>query len=212
MGLRERTLSGAMLERVSARTVERRVRAVDGRGVPPPRARLRRPRRRTPVRALGRTLERRARRRRSRGRVPPAPHTLAALTIALVAAPAAHASELAPGLSRTDMRSIVTLAGTHWPKLSCKGLSVYTMPGARMKGLRAAPALGRSCTVLLNRDVRLTATGWCRALERVFARMNRGRASSAWPYDCTIAVGPTPATPKLLTVPGVTPERDPAGL
>jgi hypothetical protein len=132
---------------------------------------------------------------------------LAALTIGLVAAPAANASELVPGLSRTDMRSIVTLAGTHWPKLSCKGLSVYTMPAARMKGLRAAPALGRSCTVLLNRDARLTATGWCRALERVFSRMNRGRATSAWPYDCTIAVGPTPATPKLLTVPGVTPEE-----
>jgi hypothetical protein len=131
---------------------------------------------------------------------------LAALTLTLLLAPAAQASDLAPGLSRTDMKSIVAMAGARWPKTSCHGVTVYTLPASRMRGLRAAPAVGRSCTVLLSRGTRLTATGWCRALETVFARLARGTAASAWPYDCALAVGPLPSKPKLLTVPAVSPE------
>lgn len=129
---------------------------------------------------------------------------LAALTIALLLAPAAAARDLAPGLSQDDLGAIIDMAGTRWPKTPCQGVTVYAMPGSRMRGLRAAPALGRRCAVLVNRGVRLTATGWCRALEPVFARLARGAAPAAWPYDCATAVGPRPAEPKLLTVPGVT--------
>jgi hypothetical protein len=132
---------------------------------------------------------------------------LAALTLTLIAAPAAAARDLAPGLSRTDLKSIIDMAGTRWPKTPCQGVMVYSLPASRMRGLSAAPALGRRCTVLLSRGTHLTATGWCRALEGVFARLARGTTAAAWPYDCTTAVGPVPTKPKLLTVPGVGPDE-----
>ena len=128
---------------------------------------------------------------------------LCALALALLAAPAAQAREVVPGLSRTDLQSIFALASAHWPAASCGDVQVFTLPASRMKGLRAAPALGRSCTILIRRGTKLTATGWCRALEPVFTRLVGASGPSDWPYDCSLAVGPKPTAPKLTTVPDV---------
>jgi hypothetical protein len=128
---------------------------------------------------------------------------LCALTIALLVAPAAQARDRATGLSRTDMQAIFQLASTHWPSSPCGRVAVFSLPARHMKGLRVAPALGRNCTILIRRGTKLTPTGWCRALQPVFGRLAGAAPSSAWPYDCSMVVGPRPIKPKLVSVPGV---------
>jgi hypothetical protein len=119
---------------------------------------------------------------------------------------AARAAVLAPGLTRSDFKSILTMAGTHWPH-GCQGVMLYRAPASVMRGRRIAPAAGRRCTILIRRGTKLTATGWCRALQPVFARLAGAAPPSSWPYDCSLAVGPTPAKAKLVGVPGLTPDQ-----
>jgi hypothetical protein len=128
---------------------------------------------------------------------------LATLTLALALSASARAADIAPGLSRADMRAIYQLAGPRWPDTPCRSVHFYTLAPQAMRGMRVAPAAGRPCTVLFRRGTRLTAGGWCRALEPVLARLASGTTASAWPYDCTLAVGPVPRAPKLVDVPGV---------
>ena len=129
----------------------------------------------------------------------------AALLSALACAPAAHAGRVVAGLSQRDADAIMSLAHAHWPSIQCGGVAVVKVPKRIMRAAAAADR-NRPCTILLRRDIRLSATGWCKALKPAFARLARGGRPSAVPYDCSVVVGPAPTRAKLLTVPGLSAE------
>jgi hypothetical protein len=127
----------------------------------------------------------------------------AALLTLLALVPAAHARSLAPGLSEHDAGEILGLAKMRWPALAgCQALRVVPV-NRRVMRQAAAPDRNSGCTVLLRRDVRLSATGWCRALKPVWLRIARGSRPTAVPYDCSTVVGPLPRRFKLPSVPGL---------
>jgi hypothetical protein len=126
----------------------------------------------------------------------------AAVLIALALAPAAQAAPVAPGLSQRDADEVLALARAHWPGLACGAVRVIRVPRRVMRQAAAADRTS-GCTVLLRRDVRLTATRWCKALKPALARLARGTRPSAVPYDCSVAVGPRPKRFKLVPVPGL---------
>ena len=131
---------------------------------------------------------------------------LSALVVALVVlAPAAsaRAETIAPGLSRADAQAIFALAGAHWPAMPCRGVQFTRLPPRAMRGLAVAPDARGGCSVVFNRGARLTAVGWCQAMYGVYKRLARGAPASAWPYDCTLTVGPRPTRARLVAVPGI---------
>jgi hypothetical protein len=128
-----------------------------------------------------------------------------ALLLALALAPAAHAA-VAPGLSQRDANELFSMAARHWPALdSCATVRVVLVHRRVMRQTAAADR-NAACTLLLRRGVRLSATGWCRALKPAFARLARGSRRSAVPYDCSLAVGPLPRRAKLPRVRGLSPQ------
>jgi hypothetical protein len=72
----------------------------------------------------------------------------------------------------------------------------------RYDSSRAAWATGR-CTIAINRAVKRTPTGWCRALRPVFGRLAAGRPRSGVPYECRTVVGPLPRRPRLAIPVGI---------
>src|SRR3954462_5948371 len=98
----------------------------------------------------------------------------AMLAAALAAGPSGAAAAVAPGLSQGDARAIYGMAKAHWPGLRCGGLAVTAAAPSRMRGLRVGMDRSRRCALMLNGGVRLTATGWCRALAPAFAMLARG--------------------------------------
>lgn len=128
---------------------------------------------------------------------------LVTLLACLALAPAARAGTLAPGLSQGDANAIFTLAHMHWPTMPCAQAPVSLLPPAAMHGRSVAPEIHGGCGVALNRGARLTPVGWCQALYGVFKRLAAGSPASAWPYNCTLTVGPLPSSPRLIGVPGL---------
>src|SRR4051812_46031279 len=125
------------------------------------------------------------------------------MLIALALPAAAQAQPVAPGLSRSDAQAIFDLAGAHWPGSPCRTARFATIPPSAMRGQSVARAAGTRCAIVFNAGRRLSAVGWCRALEPVLRRLAAGARPSAWPYDCSTAVGPIARKPKMLLVPGV---------
>src|SRR4051794_22125193 len=128
---------------------------------------------------------------------------LVTVLAALAVAPAAHASALAPGLSQPDANAILHLARMHWPSMPCAYVPVGLLPPAAMHGRSVAPEIHGGCGVVFNRGVRLTPVGWCQALYGVFKKLAGSSPASAWPYNCTLTVGPLPSRPRLIAVPGL---------
>src|SRR4051794_20937301 len=126
-----------------------------------------------------------------------------ALLLTLAVPAAAQAAPVAPGLSRADAQAIFDLAGAHWPKSPCQMTRFATVPPSAMRGQTVAKAAGARCAVVFNAARRLSAAGWCRALKPGFQRLAAGTRASAWPYDCSLAVGPIARAPKLFSVPGL---------
>src|SRR4051812_41777044 len=110
------------------------------------------------------------------------------LAVTLAAPAAAQAQQVAPGLSQPDAQAIFDLAGAHWPKSPCRMARFVAVPPSAMRGQTAAKAAGTPCAIVFNAARRLSAVGWCRALEPVFRRLAAGARASAWPYDCSLAV------------------------
>src|SRR4051794_15989830 len=129
--------------------------------------------------------------------------TLAVLLLTLFPIAAAEAAPVAAGLSRTDAQAIFDLAGAHWPESACRTTRFATVPPSAMRGQTVAKAAGTRCAIVFNAARRLSAAGWCRALKPVFQRLAAGARPSAWPYDCSTAVGPLPRRPTLFSVPGL---------
>jgi hypothetical protein len=125
------------------------------------------------------------------------------MLIALALPAAAQAQPVAPGLSRSDAQAIFDLAGAHWPGSPCRTARFATIPPSAMRGQSVARAAGTRCAIVFNAGRRLSAVGWCRALEPVLRRLAAGARPSAWPYDCSTAVGPIARKPQMLLVPGV---------
>ena len=109
---------------------------------------------------------------------------------------------LVAGLTQRDADAIMSLANARWPSIPCGGVAVVKVPRRVMRPAAAADR-NRACTILLRRDIRLSATGWCKALKPAFQRLARGGQPSAVPYDCSVVVGPLPTRAKLVTVPGL---------
>src|SRR5436190_9781 len=128
---------------------------------------------------------------------------LAALALTLIGAPAAGARVVAGGLSLSDAHGILELAHSRWPSMPCAGVTYARVPARTMRGMKVALDANRRCTILFNAGARKTATGWCRALYPVYASLAAGATASAWPYDCSLAVGPRPARPRMVRVPGL---------
>jgi hypothetical protein len=128
---------------------------------------------------------------------------LVALLAAFAVAPAAHAETIAPGLSRTDANQIDLLARAHWPQMPCATIPFVRLPGSRMGGRSVALEVHGGCGVVFNSGRRLSAVGWCRVLYGVFKKLAGSSPASAWPYNCTLSVGPRPARPRLISVPGL---------
>jgi Matrixin len=128
---------------------------------------------------------------------------LAAALVVLVPAANARADSIAPGLSRADAQAIFALAGAHWPAMPCRGVQFARLAPRAMRGLAVATDARGGCAVVFNRGARLTPVGWCQAMYGVYKRLARGTQASAWPYDCTLTVGPRPTRARLVAVPGI---------
>src|SRR4051794_23533533 len=99
---------------------------------------------------------------------------LATLLLALALPSVADAAPVAPGLSRSDAQAIFDLAGAHWPKAPCRVARFAAVPPGAMRGQTVAKAAGARCAIVFNAGRRLSAVGWCRALEPVFRRLAAG--------------------------------------
>ena len=111
--------------------------------------------------------------------------SLLAVAMLLCLAPAASAEPL-PGISQQEADALATLAKVHWPGSPCGHVTAVvarTGPAVRWIG---------GCRVAVNRNRRLTATGWCHALEPAFRKMAAGAKASTIPYRCNLVVGPLP--------------------
>ena len=128
---------------------------------------------------------------------------LAAALMVLAPASAARAETIAPGLSRGDAEAIFTLAGTHWPQMPCRSIQFARLSPQAMRGMAVAADARGGCAVVFNRGARLSPVRWCQAMYGVYRRLARGSRASAWPYDCTLTVGPRPTRERLLSVPGI---------
>ena len=128
---------------------------------------------------------------------------LAAALMVLAPASAARAETIAAGLSRADAEAIFTLAGTHWPQMPCRSIQFARLSPQAMRGMAVAADARGGCAVVFNRGARLSPVRWCQAMYGVYRRLARGSRASAWPYDCTLTVGPRPTRERLLSVPGI---------
>src|SRR3954447_8705220 len=130
-----------------------------------------------------------------------------ALTLALALAPAAGAARVVlPGLTLPDAHGILELAHARWPAMPCAGVTYARVPAPAMRGMKVALDANRRCTILFNASARQSATRWCHALYAVYGSLAAGSPASPWPYDCTLAVGPRPTRPRLVSVPGLSAE------
>jgi hypothetical protein len=120
------------------------------------------------------------------------------VTIVAVLAFAPAASAGVPGLSQRDGEALVAMAHEHWPSGPCSQSYTVTLVAAGPVAAGRAP-----CTLVLNAHARLDATGWCHALEPVFANLAAGATPSPVPYRCSLAVGPLPSRASLVAPPGL---------
>src|SRR3954468_1878309 len=133
--------------------------------------------------------------------------TLAALALTIIYAPTASAARVvAGGLTLADAHGILELAHARWPGMPCAGVTYARVPARTMRGMKVALDANRRCTILFNAGARQSATRWCHALYAVYGSLAAGSPASPWPYDCTLAVGPRPTRPRLVSVPGLSAE------
>src|SRR3954467_16968 len=128
--------------------------------------------------------------------------TLAALALTIIYAPTASAARVvAGGLTLADAHGILELAHARWPGMPCAGVTYARVPARPTRGMKGAVDANRRCTILFNAGARQSATRWCHALYAVYGSLAAGSPASAWPYDCTLAVGPRPTRPRARSGP-----------